>query len=119
MDGWTRELLLPLVQSPDCCAELGFMVEDLLSVNMSPECAARLRLSRLIPLQLGEKIRPIAIESAIAKLISIVGLSLIPDTFVASLAPIQKGVGGNVEIVATGIRDALREHGVGFFYDWK
>jgi len=95
------------------------MVEDLLSVNMSPECAARLRLSRLIPLQLGEKIRPIAIESAIAKLISIVGLSLIPDTFVASLAPIQKGVGGNVEIVATGIRDALREHGVGFFYDGK
>ena len=118
-DGWTRELLLPIVQSPDCCAELGFLIEDILSCNTSPEFAARIRSSRLIPLRIGNKIRPIAIESAIAKLACLVGMTLIPESFVPTLAPLQRGVGGNVELVATSIRQELTLRGVGFFYDGR
>jgi ribonuclease HI len=117
VDGWTRELLLPIAQCVEGLPELTILVEDILGCNVSAQVAQVLRAGRLVPLQIGDKIRPVAVESAIAKLASLVGLSLIPESVVASLGPIQKGVGGNVEMVATNLRDELRRRGCGFLFD--
>jgi len=48
-----------------------------------------------------------------------VGLALIPESFIPTLAPLQRGVGGNVELVATSVRNELCIRSVGFFYDGR
>ncbi len=77
MDGWTRELLLPIVQHDEALTEFTAMIDDLLNTNLSTMVLARLLGCPLFALEKtpatapeGLTVRPIAIESTIIKLLS-------------------------------------------------
>jgi hypothetical protein len=108
LDGWTRELLVPLVENPSTLFELTALVGDMVSGDVSESFAWRTRATAGIAIgKPGGKVRPIEPESATAKLACVVAKSLIPQDYVRGLQPMQQGVGGNVEESARGIIDAL------------
>ena len=82
LDGWTRELLLPLVYDSEALSELTVMVDDLLNKNMSEATRNRLLGCPLFALEKSAaplEVRPIAIESAIFKLISHIAISRLSE----------------------------------------
>ena len=119
LDGWTRELLVPIVESQPLLHELTEFVADMLCARCSDTFMERTTSARLIPLQQGEKIRPIAPESAMVKLACLVGQMLIPKAFFESLRPLQQGVGGSVEETCMEVRNALRSAGYGILVDCR
>ena len=117
LDGWTRELLLPIVKHRDLALELTRMIEDVLSGLVSSTFAARLRGVAVTALRKGRKIRSITPESCIAKLACAVAIRLLPDNAFAHLRPLQVGVGGNVEQAAVDIRAAIHARANALLFD--
>lgn len=115
MDGWTRELLLPLVHDAEALRELTAMVGDLINGRTTDEVMQRLLASPLIPLSKeGGGTRPIAIESTIVKLMAHLGLQRISnDTWKECFPAMQMGVGpaANVEAAVHLARKQLATHG--------
>jgi len=121
LDGWTRELLVPIVQDKEALAELTEIIRDLLMNNVSDEARLKLCASPLIALKKPappstqgqppgkEGIRPIAPESAFIKLASICALALLADAK-SKFAPLQHGVYGDVEQAFLLITKKYREH---------
>ena len=108
LDGWTRELLVPVAQRQDLLVELSAMIADMLSGDVSNIFAARVRAVPMIPLDKGVvplKVRPVTPESLWAKLASHVGLAIIGTAPIDALQPLQMGVGGDVEVTANKIRE--------------
>lgn len=101
LDGWTRELFLPVVEDATLLQELTALVADMLTAAISPSFAWRVRATAGIALpKAGGKVRPIEPESAMAKLASATALQLVPASYLSSLRPLQQGVGGDVEMTA-------------------
>ena len=120
LDGWTRELLIPIVETELLLAELTAFVSDLMCGRISNLLRNRLVDSELLVLSkpdspLGaenggkkrkRKVRPICPESVFMKLAEHVGLTQIGKKAVADFfAPVQFGAGGNVEIAAMRIKN--------------
>lgn len=106
LDGWTRELLVPLLANAEATAELTAIVQDLLMCNVDTQLAGRLRACPLTALNKEPTgIRPIAPESAFIKLASICALALLDSETRESFAPLQLGVFGDVEQAALKLRE--------------
>ena len=110
LDGWTRELLLPLVNDPVCLQALTSMVEDMINGDISEWTREVITACEVCPfIKPNNSIRPIAPESALMKLACLVALvsvlPMIPDI----LSPEQHGVGhpGGPEAAAHRIRAAI------------
>ena len=112
MDGWTRELLLPLVQDSECLAELTVMLADLSNGITSAPVLQRLLASPLIALQKEDGgVRPIAIESTLIKLLATIALGRVSDGAWKKAFPhIQFGVGpsANLEHAVHTLRDQVK-----------
>ena len=113
-DGWTRELLIPLIDNHEALPEFTAMINDLANGITSQSVMARLMASPLIPLEKPDGgVRPIAVESAIVKLISHIALSRITETAWKKAFPggLQFGVGpeANVEKAIRRARELLKE----------
>ena len=97
-DGWTRELLIPLVKDKNCLRELTELLRRMLSDDCSLQFKSRVLGSLLCPLAKPDGgIRPICPESALVKLASIIAIRLLPASDIAeAVTASQYGVGGNV-----------------------
>ena len=96
-DGWTRELLLPLVMHKDCLTELTELMRRMLSNDCSLHFKARVLAANICPLTKPDGgIRPICPESALTKLASIVAMRLLTHSEVEQcVSKHQFGVGGS------------------------
>ena len=115
LDGWTRELLEPLVDDAVCLRGLAMMVEDLINGEATPWTRAVLSACELLPFNKPNgAIRPIAPESALAKLVALVAMSLCREAITKVLAKSQFGVGrpGGPEAGAHHIRKAVEKYGM-------
>jgi hypothetical protein len=103
VDGWTRELLLPLVRDDDCLAELTAMVEDLLAAKVDTIAARRWRASPLFVLKKDADAtclngRPVGPESHMVKLACHVGLLVVGKEAIRQVIDeYQYGAIGSVE----------------------
>ena len=117
LDGWTRELLLPLVQNVSLRRELSTLTADMLMGRISATFAARVRACAETPLRKPDgSLRPITPESAVAKLACLVGLRLV-DKRCINFAPLQYGVGGDVEAAAVATQEMFTRTDVLVFMD--
>ena len=110
LDGWTRELMLPLVDDPVCLQGLTMMIEDIINGNISEWAREVLTASEVCPfVKPNGGIRPIAPESALMKLACLVVLVSIAPQIPNILSPEQHGVGhpGGPEAAAHRIRAAI------------
>lgn len=116
MDGWTRELLVPLVVREESLRELTSMIMDIANADLLPEnhdITERLMACPLIALEKDGQtagVRPIAIESCLVKLASHAALSTISPAVWKDIFPeIQFGAGplANVETAVLSTRMAL------------
>jgi hypothetical protein len=65
LDGWTRELMVPLLEDPECLAEMTAFVGDILCNRLHPILATRLCASPLTALAKPDGgVRPIVPENA-------------------------------------------------------
>jgi hypothetical protein len=118
IDGWTRELLMPLVHDASLLGELTELVRDMLLPRVNPSFAFLVRATPGFTLRKPNgKFRPINPESVLAKLASAVGRDLIPKDYLESFLPLQHGIGGDVELAAKTIMTKLDEEGSGVFLD--
>lgn len=109
MDGWTRELMIPIIEDPEALMELTIMMDDLLNGITSDEVKRRLMAAPLIALSKPTTspsgqggIRPIAIESAIIKVLSKVALTKVSETTWKEVFPgnLQFGAGPSASVEA-------------------
>ena len=110
IDGWTRELLLPLVDDPVCLKGLTMIVEDILNGNISEWSREIMTACEVCPfVKPNGGIRPIAPESALLKLACLVALMMVRPVIAQVLATEQHGVGhpGGPEAAAHRIRAAI------------
>jgi len=128
VDGWTRELLVPLVEDEEMLAQITLVIVDILSCDVSPSLARRLRACELCPLLSEEppdvpggppreKMRPVAPESAWSKLASHCGMATLAPSTKAVMQPLQRGVWGNVEQTAVEIVRAAQQSGTLYMSD--
>ncbi len=109
-DGWTRELLIPLVEDQRSLNELTALITDLIGARIHPGAAWRLRSTAGMALSKpgsGAKIRPIEPENATVKLACSVAKAMIRKDWLDNLQPLQQGVGGNVESTARDIVSSM------------
>ena len=97
LDGWTRELFIPIVQVPYLLSQLTAVIQDLLSARVSESVANRLRAAPLYPFKkLANSTtiaaRPIAVESAWLRLASQVALTYTSKHLKETLSPAQFGM---------------------------
>ena len=101
LDGWTRELLLPIARNPEGLVELTAVVADIVAGRFEEELGDMLNAGVLLALQPDlddPKIRPIGMESAIPKLAGHAALlCLPPDALQSVFSKHQHGVGGSTE----------------------
>ena len=112
MDGWTRELLVPLIEDQEALPEFTAMIGDLANGVTSAEVISRLMAAPLIPLGKPDGgTRPIAVESVIVKLISHIALDRITATTWEKAFPgsMQFGIGpsANVEAAIRRVRSLV------------
>nr|AAA75435.2 unknown [Crithidia fasciculata] len=113
LDGWTRELLLPLAEDPALLHEITSVVSDIMQGKVAEVVARRLRSSAVTPIpkdEAGTKIRPIVPESAWLKLASLVAMAEIPSSFKETFKGWQYGVWGDVAKAVAKIRRDSEEH---------
>lgn len=107
IDGWTRELLVPLVEDTSLLTELTTLVADIMSCNVSARFANRIRAAAITPLAKDAvKVRPLTPESLWLKLPSLVAYTAVPREYRAVFRPYQYGVWGDAAIAVRAIRDA-------------
>lgn len=123
LDGWTRELLLPLVDDPKCLPGLALLIEDLVNGAVSTWTREVLAASPLIALEKPDNggLRPIAPESALIKVAGLCALELVRPALTASLFAHQYGVGrpGGTERAVHRVRYHLLLHRFGVTLDVK
>lgn len=111
LDGWTRELLVPLTQDPTCKAGLISLLDDIINARISPAFTHALLAAECIPfLKPTGGLRPIDPESAILKLACHICLGRAKNALTSILSEHQFGVArrGGPEAAAHQIREALR-----------
>ncbi|KPA74981.1 hypothetical protein ABB37_08943 [Leptomonas pyrrhocoris] len=109
LDGWTRELLIPVAENKNLLQEFTTLLQDILSGRVSPSFAFRLRACVLHPFlkEAGSpKVRPITPESAILKIASHVALDAVPKSFREVFRGWQFGVWGDAAAAVKQIRAA-------------
>ena len=112
LDGWTRELLLPIVHDKEGLCELTRMLSDILNGITSEQTIARLLGCPLFPLAKDEVggVRPIAIESTLMKVLSHVALARVSeDTWAKAFPHLQFGAGpkANLETAIHTVRERI------------
>jgi hypothetical protein len=118
MDGWTRELLVPLAECPRLLAELAALFADIAANKVHPVARQRMNASPLIPFVKDEtKIRPIAPESALLKVVGHLILQALGTAVGETLGPEQYGIGGNVEVAAWKVHADFTSLGCTFLAD--
>ena len=108
-DGWTRELLIPLVADKDCLLELTALIRKMLSDECSSTFKARTLSTLLCPIAKPDGgVRPICPESALLKLASIVAMRMLTrDEIEKAVSSSQFGVGGSAVVAAKRCRKLL------------
>lgn len=109
LDGWTRELLIPLTEKKELLRELTTVVQDILACRVSHRFAARIRACAINPFLKepgSTKIRPITPESVWLKLAGLIALDAVDNTFAKAFAGWQFGVWGDATIAVDEIRSA-------------
>lgn len=121
LDGWTRELLIPLVNDTEALTELTALVQDIASGVTSSSVTDRLMASPLIALDKEDGgIRPIAIESTIIKLVAHIALERIrEDTWRQVFPDLQYGAGhgANLERAIRKARQSIASNKISFLVD--
>ena len=113
LDGWTRELFVPLAQNAEALSELKIIITDLLQNRIADHLRHRLCATSMTALIKPEGgIRPIAPESCWIKLASTVALGTLPEEATQMFAPFQTGVFGNVEQAVMRVRKAYAQKGI-------
>lgn len=113
VDGWTRELLGPIIAAAKGRELLACFFEALAGGRFAASADLRniLCASVLVPLQKSKegksKIRPVAMGSALIKLAS--RCTVMRSDTTAGLSPAQRGVGGNAELAANAVRELFNE----------
>ena len=99
IDGWTRELLVPICESAPALWEFTAMLLDVAHGAIDPEVADKLAATSIFGVKRPDKpaARPICPESHIFKLACLCVFQTVKPRIVHLLAPFQVGVGGNVE----------------------
>ena len=114
LDGWTRELLIPITEDNGLLAELTTLVQDILVGNVSSSFATRIRACVLSPFRKEMatlKVRPITPESVLAKLASHIALDSVDKSFRATFKGWQYGVWGDSTEAVKEIRAAYKDDG--------
>ena len=111
MDGWTRELLLPIVENSESCRDFTALINCVIN---KPEGRIwdRLMACPIIPLDKDPGVRPIAVESTLIKVMAHLCLRRIPTKEWKEVFPdFQYGAGpdANVERAVLRIRRLLNE----------
>lgn len=112
LDGWTRELLVPLTESKPHLQELTTLVQDILCGRVSPSFACRIRASVLHPFlkEAGSaKVRPITPESVWLKVASHIAMDAIDKSFRDVFRGWQFGVWGDGARAVAQIRAAYAD----------
>jgi hypothetical protein len=113
MDGWTRELLLPLVENAESCRDLTAMFNSIINRN-GGRIWTRLMACPVIPLDKQPGVRPIAVESTLVKVMAHLCLAQIgASAWQKSIPDHQYGAGphANVEVAALRIRRLMDQGG--------
>eukprot|EP00796_Vickermania_ingenoplastis_P003801 gene3800-biopygen2658 len=108
IDGWTRELLMPILEHEDLVEDLAALTQDIANCRVSASFSARVRASAVIPLQkdtLGN-VRPITPESVWLKLPSIVAFGKLDFSARRKFRAYQHGVWGGAAVAVKRIREA-------------
>ena len=112
LDGWTRELILPLMKDKICREGIGLLIQSLVDGRYN-RAALRdaITAAKLLPFSKPNGgVRPIAIESAWLRLASHVSMLLIGDETLAKvISPTQCGVGIGPERAVHTIRSWVQE----------
>lgn len=110
LDGWTRELLVPIVEDQQLLNELTELVVDIMANDIDQMSTRILLASPLIAIAKqdgpSDAVRPIGPESCILKLASEVAILSLPAP-AKKYFTIQGGVWGNVEGAAIAARERL------------
>jgi hypothetical protein len=111
MDGWTRELLLPIVENSESCRDFTALINCVIN---QPEGRIweRLMACPIIPLDKDPGVRPIAVESTLIKVMAHLCLRRIPAKEWKEVFPdFQYGAGpdANVERAVLRTRRLLNE----------
>jgi len=94
LDGWTRELLVPLANDPVALKGLTLIIEDIVNGHITEWARDILTACELVPFRKPTgAIRPIAPESALMKLACLVALNMVLPAAEEKLAVEQFGVG--------------------------
>jgi hypothetical protein len=121
LDGWTRELLWPVLKDPASLKGLTVLLQDIVNGNVSEWARRVLCACESIPmLKPNNKIRPVTPESVLLKLALHCALLTIDEGVLArSLAGCQFGVGrpGGPEAAAHRIRKMFLDNGMGISLD--
>ena len=121
LDGWTRELLLPIVYNREALKEFTMMITDFANGNTTEPIIARLMGCPLVALEKPDGgTRPIAIESAIIKLLSHIALGRVTaGAWKRAFPAHQYGAGpeASVERAVHEIRRKICDGNVGILVD--
>ncbi|XUY37402.1 SLACS-associated protein, putative [Leishmania panamensis] len=108
LDGWTRELLVPVVENAALLAETTALMQDILAGNVSASFAFRLRACVVHPFLKepgSPKVRPITPESVWLKIASHLALDAVEKPFRDIFQGWQFGVWGDAAEAVTQIRE--------------
>ena len=121
IDGWTKELLWPILKDPAALKGLTALLQDVVNGNVSQWTRDLLCAAELTPFEKPNGgIRPIAPESAILKLAIIAAMLTMEEGAIGRvLAPCQFGVGrpGGPETAAHRYRGAFKRTRFGIAID--
>lgn len=107
LDGWTRELLVPIVENKSLLQEFTTLLQDILAERVSPSFAYRIRACVLHPFlkEAGSaKVRPITPESVFLKIASHAALGAVEKSFREVFRGWQFGVWGDAAEAVKQIR---------------
>ena len=109
-DGWTRELLVPIVKDKECLLQLTDLVRRMMSNECSPFFKARILATMLCPLAKPDGgVRPICPESALLKLASIAAARLLTlEETRTAISKHQYGVGSSAVVAVKMCRELLK-----------
>nr|CAJ2465769.1 unnamed protein product [Leishmania braziliensis] len=108
LDGWTRELLVPVVENAALLAETTALMQDILAGNVSASFAFRLRACVVHPFLKepgSPKVRPITPESVWLKIASHLALDAVEKPFRDIFQGWQFGVWGDAAEAVAQIRE--------------
>jgi hypothetical protein len=109
-DGWTGELLTPLLHEPDCLSGITALINLITSNQLPPAIRTQLCAARGLPLiKPGGGIRPIWMGNALLKLAAACAIQKVKPHFGSLFPSIQLGVGvrGGSESAVHAVQTAL------------